>query len=89
MIKVLHIFGLMTRGGAETRTVELMPLMAKKGVQFDYCHRRNLYYMGIFTLGRELSCGCGNWNYVGQAGGIINSFSLWYEGFSNTTCRAF
>lgn len=37
MIKVLHIFGLMTRGGAETRTVELMPLMAKKDVQFDYC----------------------------------------------------
>jgi glycosyltransferase involved in cell wall biosynthesis len=37
MIKVLHVHGQMVRGGAETRTVELMPLMARKGVQFDYC----------------------------------------------------
>jgi glycosyltransferase involved in cell wall biosynthesis len=37
MIKVLHVLGQMARGGTEMRTVELMPLMARKGVQFDYC----------------------------------------------------
>jgi glycosyltransferase involved in cell wall biosynthesis len=37
MIKVLHVHGQMLRGGAETRTVELMPLMKKRAVHFDYC----------------------------------------------------
>jgi len=37
LIKVLHIFGKMNRGGAEMRTLEVMPLMAEKGVRFDFC----------------------------------------------------
>lgn len=37
MKHVLHIFGAMNRGGAEMRTVSLMPEMQKQGVQFDYC----------------------------------------------------
>jgi len=37
MISVLHIHGRMAHGGAEIRTVELMPLMAEKAVHFDYC----------------------------------------------------
>jgi glycosyltransferase involved in cell wall biosynthesis len=37
MIKVLHIFGKMVRGGSELRTVELMPLLSEKGVHFDFC----------------------------------------------------
>jgi glycosyltransferase involved in cell wall biosynthesis len=37
MIRVLHVHGQMNRGGAETRTVELVPLMTKMGVHFDYC----------------------------------------------------
>ncbi|XAM01285.1 glycosyltransferase [Phycisphaeraceae bacterium D3-23] len=36
-IRVMHVFGRMDRGGAEMRTVELMPEMAKRGVHFDYC----------------------------------------------------
>ena len=35
--KVLHIFGAMNRGGAEMRTVSLMPGMNEKHVSFDYC----------------------------------------------------
>jgi glycosyltransferase involved in cell wall biosynthesis len=37
MIKVLHVHGQMLRGGAETRTVELMLPMKQRGVHFDYC----------------------------------------------------
>ena len=37
MIKVLHIFGKMDRGGAEMRTLELMPLLKEKGVRLDFC----------------------------------------------------
>lgn len=36
MIKVLHIFGIMNRGGAETRTMELMRHIDKTRVCFDY-----------------------------------------------------
>jgi glycosyltransferase involved in cell wall biosynthesis len=36
-LRVLHIFGTMNRGGAEMRTVSLMPGMIEKNVQFDYC----------------------------------------------------
>ena len=35
--RVLHIFGSMNRGGAEMRTVSLMPGMQQQDVQFDYC----------------------------------------------------
>lgn len=37
MIKVLQVHGQMAYGGAEKRTVELMPLLTEKGVHFDYC----------------------------------------------------
>lgn len=37
VIKVLHVFGKMGRGGAETRTLEVMPLLREKGVTFDFC----------------------------------------------------
>jgi len=37
LIRVLHIFGKMQRGGAEIRTVELMPFLAKKGIILDFC----------------------------------------------------
>ena len=37
MIKVLHVFGRMNRGGAEMRTLELIPLLRDKGVRFDFC----------------------------------------------------
>jgi len=37
MLKVLHVFGNLNHGGAQIRTIELMPFMADKGVQFDYC----------------------------------------------------
>ena len=36
-MKVLHIFGKMDRGGAEMRTLEVMPLLAEKGIRFDFC----------------------------------------------------
>jgi len=36
-VRILHIFGAMNRGGAEMRTVSLMPGMNKQNVQFDYC----------------------------------------------------
>jgi len=36
-IKVLHIFSKMNLGGAELRTVDLMPLMRERGVLFDFC----------------------------------------------------
>jgi len=36
-MRVLHIFGRMDRHGAEMRTFELMPLLAERGVQFDFC----------------------------------------------------
>ncbi len=36
-IRVMHIFGRMDRGGAEMRTVDLMPAMAERGVHFDFC----------------------------------------------------
>lgn len=44
LIKVLHIFGKMNRGGAEMRTVEVMPLLAEKGVRFDFapCPQREV-----------------------------------------------
>lgn len=35
--KVLHIFGAMNRGGAEMRTVSLMPQMRQQNVIFNYC----------------------------------------------------
>lgn len=37
MTKVLHIFGKMRRGGAEMRTLEIMPYLREKGVDFDFC----------------------------------------------------
>jgi len=37
LIKILHVFGRMQRGGAEMRTLELMPLLAQKNVRFDFC----------------------------------------------------
>jgi len=37
VIKVLHVFGKMDRGGAELRTVDLMPILWDKGVRFDFC----------------------------------------------------
>jgi len=36
-LRVLHIFGRMARHGSELRTFELMPLLAKRGVHFDFC----------------------------------------------------
>ncbi len=37
MIRVLHIFGKMNRGGAEMRTLEIMPYLKEKGIHFDFC----------------------------------------------------
>lgn len=36
-VRVLHIFGKMNRGGAEMRTLDVMPLLADRGVYFDFC----------------------------------------------------
>ena len=36
MAKVLHIFGIMNRGGAELRTISLMPHMKQYGIEFDF-----------------------------------------------------
>jgi glycosyltransferase involved in cell wall biosynthesis len=36
-MRVLHIFGTMNRGGAELRTISLMPDMGARDVVFDYC----------------------------------------------------
>lgn len=36
-IRALHIFGCMHRGGAEMRTLEVMPRIRELGVQFDFC----------------------------------------------------
>lgn len=36
-MRVLHIFGAMNRGGAELRTISLMPAMTERKVQFDFC----------------------------------------------------
>lgn len=36
-IKVLHVVGRLDIGGAEMRTVELMPIMSKMGVHFNFC----------------------------------------------------
>ena len=35
--KVLHVFGIMNRGGAELRTLSLMPALKAKGVEFEFC----------------------------------------------------
>jgi len=37
LVKVLHIFGQMVRHGAEVRTIELMPEMARRNIGFDFC----------------------------------------------------
>ena len=44
--RVLHVFGTLNRGGAEMRTVELMPLMKEKGYQFDFCTVNNTNEIG-------------------------------------------
>ena len=36
-MRVLQIFGQMNCGGAEMRTLELMPVLAARGVRFDFC----------------------------------------------------
>lgn len=36
-LRVLHVFGIMNRGGAELRTVSLTAEMKKRAVNFDYC----------------------------------------------------
>lgn len=36
-LRVLHVFGIMNRGGAELRTLSLVAEMKKKDVYFDYC----------------------------------------------------
>ena len=36
MTKVLHIFGIMNRGGAELRTISLMPRLRDRDVHFDF-----------------------------------------------------
>lgn len=36
-MKVLHIFGMMNRGGAEMRTLEIMPHLRQKGIHFNFC----------------------------------------------------
>jgi glycosyltransferase involved in cell wall biosynthesis len=59
MIKVLHIFGKMVRGGSELRTVELMPLLSEKGVHFDFCTLllgKGPLDEKIRQLGGEVSC---------------------------------
>lgn len=40
-MRVLHVFGQMNRGGAEIRTLELMPRMRDLGVRFDFCTLRD------------------------------------------------
>lgn len=37
MIRVLHLFGRMARGGAELRTIEVMPKLRQYGVEFHFC----------------------------------------------------
>lgn len=39
--RILHIFGSMDRGGAEMRTLDLMPEMQSRGFHFDYCALRS------------------------------------------------
>lgn len=36
-LRVLHVFGIMNRGGAELRTLSLVEEMKNRGVHFDYC----------------------------------------------------
>jgi len=36
-LRVLHVFGTMNRGGAETRTLEIMRRLQGAGYHFDYC----------------------------------------------------
>ncbi|MEM9413933.1 MAG: glycosyltransferase [Planctomycetota bacterium] len=36
-IRVMHVFGKMDRGGAEMRTLDLLPAMRDRGVRFDFC----------------------------------------------------
>ena len=36
MIKVLHIFGIMNRGGAEMRTISLIPHLKQQNIHFDF-----------------------------------------------------
>ena len=36
MTKVLHIFGIMNRGGAELRTISLMPYLKHHDIEFDF-----------------------------------------------------
>lgn len=35
--KVLHLFGIMNRGGAELRTLSLLTAMQEKGIDFEFC----------------------------------------------------
>ncbi|MDF2179788.1 glycosyltransferase [Aliiglaciecola sp. CAU 1673] len=37
MKRVMHVFGIMNRGGAELRTLALMPAMEKLGYEFHFC----------------------------------------------------
>lgn len=37
MKRVMHVFGIMNRGGAELRTLALLPAMQKRGYEFHFC----------------------------------------------------
>jgi glycosyltransferase involved in cell wall biosynthesis len=59
-LRVLHVFGAMDRGGAETRTLELMRQLDRAEVTFDFCvlsGRPGVYANEIATLGgRVIPC---------------------------------
>ena len=53
-LRVLHVFGAMDRGGAETRTMEIMRQLDRTQVAFDFCvlsGRPGAYAAEIATLG--------------------------------------
>jgi len=60
MRRVLHVFGVMDRGGAETRTLEVMRRAVGRGYTFDFCvlgARAGVYAPEIARLGgRVLPC---------------------------------
>lgn len=59
-VRVLHVFGAMDRGGAETRTLEIMRRLDPHRVRFDFCvlsGRAGAYAAEIEALGgRVIGC---------------------------------
>lgn len=70
MIKVLHVFGTLSRGGAEMRTMELMPVLKNKGYHFDFCTVNNPVQRGALE------------DRVGECGGQVFSCPITTNLFS-------